>query len=235
MLENLLVKNSLYAEEDLTNGYTRVGEAITFTGSEAYTKNINVYADEVESLAIVACNTGESQIGSGRIKVGYLDDANTFIEIKSVGSINAGDFRIYREQKIEGVEAVPHRPLAIQITQAVSNLQFAIYDEKFAHNYGNWNLGAMTKYGCVDNIRRTCTLTEDTDQYIISDADYRFQMSVLKANEPIKFKDISDNRYATTAGSAEDFVCNSNDDSLDFIGANKGLFHIIGIAEVFVD
>ena len=235
ILENLLVKNSLYAEEDSTNGYTRVGEAITYTGSEAFTKNINVYADEVDSLAIVAWNKGESQIGSGRIKVGYLDDTNTFIEIKSVSSINAGNYKIYRNQKIEGAEAVPHRPLAIQITQAVSNLQFAIYDERISNNYGDWLLATITRYGCVDNIRHTCKLTEDTDQYIISDADYRFQMSVLKANEPIKFKDIGDNRYTNSAGSAEDFICNGNDDSLDFVGAEKGLFHVLGIAEVFVD
>ena len=112
---------------------------------------------------------------------------------------------------------------------------FAIYDEKISNNYGDWNLATITKYGCVDNIRHTCTLVEDTDQFIITDADYRFQMSVLKANEPIKFKDIGDNRFTNTAGSAEDFVCNDNDDSLDFVGTNKGLFHIIGIAEVFVD
>lgn len=247
IMENLLIKNSLFKETDETAGYTREGNKITFTGKEAIVKNLNVYADEVKSLAIVACAESDS-LSSDRIKVGYIASDGSFVQIKSVGSAAANNYRAHREVVIEGAEAVPHRPLAIQITEPIANIHLGIYDEHFSLGYSNWNLNLLTRYGATNNITGSGTFAKEDDNHIIyfTNVDYSFQMSVLKATDPVKFINIGDTRYTSTSGDAEEFTVADRGLGWGFIGdivadANypDGLAPVIqgisGIVEVFLD
>ena len=246
ILENLLIKNSKWAETDETNGYTRTGSQITFTNeqSAAIVKDLNVYADEVTALAICVVNNGADSVSSGSVKVGYLGSDSSFVEIKSVSSVSAGSYKAYRDVKIEGAEVVPHAHLVLQLTAAVADISVLIADEKYAAPYVNWGLQLLAKYDAISNIMDRGTLDDRTAEiYTFSDPEFIISMSVFKANTAEKFTGIEDNRYSVTAGNARPIVAEEPKEGkprwFNFVGTantggadSKAMVGVFGIAEV---
>lgn len=243
MLENLLIKNSVYKEEDSVNGYTRTGSQIVFTNeqTQAVTKSLNVYADEVGKLAIVVANNDNSDtVSSGAVKVGYINDSNEFIQIKSVDAISHGEYRAYRDVEIEGLEAVPHNKLAINISSAVDDISVLVADETYAAGYNDWGLYLLTAFEGISNIMGKCKENPGSGVKTFSDVELIFSMEVLKATTAEKFAGIEDNRYSATAGDVRPIVLSSsNEDVFYFTGTvntggaeAKGIMPIAGIAEI---
>lgn len=246
ILENLLIKNSKWAETDETNGYTRTGSQIAFTNAQstAIVKDLNVFADEVEALAICVVNNGADVISSGAVKLGYLGSDSSFIEIKSVSGIAAGSYKTYRDLQIEGAEAVPHAHLVLQLTSAVDDISVIVADEKYARPYNNWGLQLLAKYDAISNIMTRCSSMEDIDNIlVINDPEFLVSMSVFKATTAEKFTGVEDNRYSITAGEARQFIAEEPDEGtrafFSFVGtantgdyAAKALLGVSGIAEV---
>lgn len=245
MIENLLIKNSIYKEVDATNGYTRTGSQIVFEDSQesGVVKSLNVYADEVESLAIVVANNTNASLASGVAILGYLDDSNVFQTIKSVESIASGEYRAYRDVKIMNGSTVvpfPHKKLMLKLTDAATDISVLVADEKYAAGYNDWGLYLLTEFEGISNIVGKYKANPGSGVKTFSDVELIFSMSVLKAASAEKFAGIEDNRYSATAGDASSIVLSASDDEVFYFtgtentgGAEaKGIMPVAGIAAI---
>lgn len=240
--ENLLVKNSKFTETDETNGYTRTGSLITHTNeqSTSVVKSLNVFADEVTTLAIGMVNLGDESLSSGAIKVGYIDnsgDTPEFVEVQSIGSCNAGASKSYRAKAISS-SANPHYELAIQLN-AAATVGLLIADEKYFAPYSDTVLTEGAKYDLLSNI---IEVNDKSGKYDYSQnvkgfhtPDFMLNQSVLKAVAPVKVSDIADSRYSDTAGVGRKFLTGHEYGLCGRTAAAGAVFWnnaIMGIAEV---
>lgn len=211
--ENLLVKNSKFEDADQTNGYTRKGGFITHTNEQSTTivKGLKMYADEVGDLAIVMANLDVDGLSSGAVKVGYIDNSGDnpeFIEVKSIGSCNAGSAKYYRNVKVSE-SAAPHYELAIELSSAAV-IGLLVVEEKYVANFSSNQLADFARYDAFSNI---LDVNSKSGGYQVSDyveafttPDFMLNMSVLKAAAPVKANTIEDNTYSDTAGESRRFT-----------------------------
>lgn len=240
--ENLLVKNSKFKEVDETNGYTKEGSLITYTNGQTTTivKTLNVFADDVDTLAIGLANLDDESLSSGAVKVGYIDNSGnspTFVEVQSIGSVSAGSSKAYRNVAVSsGVN--PHYELAIEISAACT-VGLLIVEEKYFAPYSDNVLKEGAKFDLLSNILE---VNAKSGKYDYSQTvkgfhtpDFMLNQSVLKAVAPVKVKDVADNTYSDTAGEARPFLTGHEYGFCGRTEATGAAFwnpQIMGIAEV---